>query len=190
VNREKPNSIETFRDSLWNLKIILLSTITPSDKKQKIRDAIERNAKILALKKGLDISFNSSIQQLPYRTLGSIDSHQTKIERHINFEVNSRYICARKAILHTIFHEYSYFLMLYSSELDGDLVRLYASDTIPKYRDIPEEDFCDAFSRFIIDGTSGNPDLDIFIEKFIEVTIGKIHQENWMDRIPETEMNY
>jgi hypothetical protein len=174
---------------MWNLKIIFLSALTPFSEKQKLREKIDEKAKILAMRNGLHISFYSIIRSLPYRCSGWSDPDRTKVEQHIYFNINSRYIRAREErILCTYFHEYCHFLIMYSPpEIDFRQSGLYSEQYIPKDLKKIIEDFCDSFGIYIVFGSTGNADLDKFIKNFITITVQIIDREDWMKRIPESE---
>jgi hypothetical protein len=172
-----------------NVKPILHSSMTFDEKKQTINSIIEKEARSLALKNGLPISFFSFLSSLPLHVVGRINPERTKISGNIVIMINSRYIRANESyILASIFHEYCHFLMEYiTNEINQKLEALYSTGILPFDKKGREESFCNVFGVYIVKGTSNHPILDKFVKNFIEVTVRKINEENWMYRISDDQ---
>ncbi len=178
------DTIEIF---MMNVKPIFHSGITSDEKKQTIKDIIEKEVRSLALKNGLPVSFFSFLSPLPIHVMARINPERTRISGHIVIMLNSRYIRAdKKDILAAVFNEYCHFLMEYSTdEIHQKLEALYSTGILPFDKRGRVESFCTVFSGYMANGTSDHPVLDKFVKNFIEITIRKMNEENWMYKISD-----
>jgi hypothetical protein len=170
-----------------NVKPLLHSGITFDEKKQTIKNIIEKEARSLALKNGLPISLFCFLSPLPLHEVCRINPERTKISGHIVIMINSRYIRADESyLLASIFHEYCHFLMDYiTDEINQKFEALYSTGILPFDKKGRDESFCNVFGVYMVKGTSSHPILDKFVKNFIDVDVRKINEENWMYRISD-----
>ncbi len=178
---------DTMEIFMRNIKSIFHSCITSNAKKQNINDMIEKEVRSLALNDGLPVSFFSFLSPLPLHVMARINPERTRISGHIVIMLNSRYIRAdKKDILTAVFDEYCHFLMGYSTpEIHQKLEALYSTGILPFDTKGRDESFCTVFGKYMINGTSDHPVVDKFVKNFIEITIRKMNDENWMYKISD-----
>jgi hypothetical protein len=159
-------------DKLSYWKIRFLSGFTSFDEKQHIIRIIEDKSRKLALEKRLDCV----IYILFYRIEGPEIAHviplDCAINQAIDIRLNSDYVRSpEKLLLVMTFHEYCHFLYyLFTPEILKKIETFYSEHKIPNWRNDVKEAFCDLFGYYVVDKSTGDPDLDRFIEEIITFT--------------------
>ena len=171
----KFQSLFTFyKLSYWKVRI--LSLITTFPEKQRIIREIEDKARKLASEKNMELVFYIMFQRIQGSEIAHICPLDCAINQAIDIKLDSKYVrSSERFLLVLTFNEYSHMLyFFFNPEIKKEIETLYSKKKIPNWHGVALEDFCDLFGYYIVDKSTGDPELDRFLEEVITYTNHKL----------------
>jgi hypothetical protein len=146
--------------------------MTSFPEEQRIIRIIEDKARKLASEKKMDLVFYIIFLRHRGPEIAYVSPLNCAINQMIDIKLNSMYIrSSERFLLVMTFHEYCHFLYyLFTPEIKNKIETLYSEKKIPNWRGNAIEDFCDLFGYYIVDKSTGDPELDQFLEEVIIFT--------------------